>query len=113
MRYVFSLLAIVVGIWSLSWQMGLISHVTVLAVCGSVFWITDVMTRPLVPCRYCDKGRSWDVLGTHFGLFCPGLIFGLFSCGGAGRKLRPAIRVLRAFGFAAEIPDPVEAMAED
>lgn len=107
MIYLVIAVAIVVGVWSLTLSMAVLAHLTVLAACAVPLWAADILHRPYSPCKYCDRGRSWDSAGEHYGLFCPGWYFGLFSCHRVGRKLRWELRLLRCFGVGHGIADPV------
>lgn len=110
MRFLVALVALIIGGWSLAWPMSIPTHLTVLAICGPPVWWIDVSTRPMVPCKFCDKGRSWDAAHKHFGEFCPGGPLGIGSCGGTGKKLRPAARVARSIGLGHHLRNLPEAM---
>ena len=111
MRYLLMFLSMVLGV-VLGWvvlmsEANLTVKLPLLALCALPFWVSAVLARPETPCRYCDRGRSWDAAHEHFRQGCDGAAFGLGSCGGVGKKLRWEVKLLRLFGVATSIPDPV------
>ena len=98
MRWLLTLAMVLIGVLSLGWSISWATHLTLLLPGLGMLWLTDVTWRPVVRCRYCDKGRYWDVQGKHYGQHCGGLIFGLGSCGATGKKLRPGAKTLVILG---------------
>jgi hypothetical protein len=107
MRYLLAGVAMVVAFWSFTVQMSMTTHVTIVAVCAPFVWWADVFSRPYSPCKHCDKGRNWDATHTHFGEGCAGGPLRIGSCGGAGKKLRWELKLLRLIGIGRSLPDPV------
>lgn len=112
MRFIACLLALIVAVSSVWAQLSFLTLVAVLGICALPWWWTFLKFRPLIMCRWCDRGRDWDTRHAHFGRRCPGRrVFILpvprSSCEGVGERLRTEVRILRIFGFMGDVDDPV------
>jgi hypothetical protein len=104
---------VIIAALSLTWHMAVMTHVVLLAPGAALLWWVDVTRRPIVPCKHCDKGRSWDNQHEHFGEFCPGALFGIGSCGGTGKKMRWEARAISILGGGRALRNLPETMRSD
>ena len=80
------------GVWGLlGWTLAAGAIITA--------WLAWIWWHPLYPCRYCDKGKTWDGDHEFYGHWCPGI--GLWAlrwgaCDGSGEKWRPGVYTLYA-----------------
>jgi hypothetical protein len=103
MRFLLLLVSLLIAVLSMGWTVGVAGHLVLVIPAALMLWFLDVTTRPMVPCRFCDKGRTWDSAHEHFGEFCAGGPLGIGSCGGVGKKLRWEARVLRMVGAGGQL----------
>src|SRR5947209_19893219 len=100
MTILLMLALVIIAALSLTWHMAFLAHAVLVVPAAAVVWWMDATRRPIVPCKHCDKGRSWDGRGGHFGEFCPGALLGIGSCGGTGMKMRWEARRTSTMGGA-------------
>src|SRR5207245_1345150 len=113
MTILLMLALVIIAALSLTWHMAFLAHAVLVVPAAAVVWWVDVTRRPIVPCKHCDKGRSWDGAGEHFGEFCPGALLGIGSCGGTGKKMRWEARLISILGGARALRNLPENMRGD
>lgn len=94
-------------LWVITLPISLTAKMITMAALGVPAWLLRALVHPLIWCRWCERGRTYDAQGEHFAEACPGMgLLHLWSCGASGKKLRWEIKALHAVGMAGHIEDP-------